>query len=274
MLKEFPRPLASIFGDVIGGYYYHHRTLEMLMYEAGASGEPPEGSCTTKVTEWLVREGRENPSKALGIAGKLMEELMDGDRPRNSLDMEADRKRLVSALGRYGLTYGSGGRIYGSAVTAPSRTLGEMLRELSIAEIEEEFDRAGRSVDADPPAAVTAACAIVEAMCKAYIAERELELPAKQTIKGLWGVVARDLRLTPDSVEDDDLKRILSGLTSITDGIGSFRTHAGSAHGQGKRAYRVAPRHARLAVHAAHTLCLFTLETWQARRAEDKQAAR
>lgn len=270
MLKEFPRPLAAIVGEVIGLYYFHHRTLDNLFYESGASGEPPEGSCTTKVTEWLVREGKGDPSKALGISGKLMEELMDGDQPRNSRDMEGDRKRLVAALARYSLTYGSGGRIFGSAVTAPSRTLGEMLRELSIAEIEEEFDRAGRSVNADPPAAVTAACAIIEAMCKAYIAERGLELPAKQTIKALWQVVARDLRLTPDSVEDDDLKSILSGLTSITDGIGSFRTHAGSAHGQGKRAYRVAPRHARLAVHAAHTLCLFTLETWQARRAEQQ----
>jgi hypothetical protein len=268
MLKEFPRPLATVVGEVIGGYYYHHQTIESLFYEAGASGEVPEGSCVKKVTEWLVREGKSDPGRALSIFGKLIEEFMDGDVPRSSADKSKDRTRLEAALGRYSLAYGFGGRIYGASVTAPSRSLGEKLRELSIAEIEEEFERAHRSIDLDPPAAVTAACAILEALCKAYIAEHSLELPPNQTIKPLWGVVSKHLKISPESVEADDLKRILSGLSSIVDGIASFRTHAGSAHGHSKRSYKVAPRHARLAVHSAHTLCLFVMETWQVRRGE------
>ena len=268
MLTEFPRPLATVVGEIIGGYYYHHRTLEALFYEAGASGDVPEGSCVTKVTEWLIREGKSDPGKALSIFGKVIEEFMDGDIPRSSADRPKDRVRLEAALSRYSLAYGFGGRIYGAAVTAPSRSLGQKLRELSIAGIEEEFDRAHRSVDVDPPAAVTAACAILEALCKAYVAEHGLELPSNQTIKPLWSVVSKHLKIAPENVEEDDLKRILSGLTSIVDGIGSYRTHAGSAHGHGPRQYKVASRHARLAVHSAHTLCLFVMETWQARRGE------
>ncbi|WP_082054409.1 abortive infection family protein [Methyloterricola oryzae] len=99
-----------------------------------------------------------------------------------------------------------------------------------------------------------------------YIAENGLELSANQTIKPLWSVISKHLRIAPESVEEDDLKRILSGLSSIVDGIGSYRTHAGSANGHIGRSYRVVPRHARLAVHSAHTLCLFAFETWQARR--------
>ncbi|UWX04392.1 abortive infection family protein [Pseudoxanthomonas sp. NC8] len=266
MLKDFPRPLATIIGEVIGGYYYHHRTIEALFYEVGASGEVPEGSCVTKTTEWLVREGRTDPSKALSILGKILEEFMDGDMTRSSGDKGKDRDRVEAALARYNLSYGFGGRIYGATVTAPSRSLAEKLREISIREIEDEFERAHRTIDSDPPAAVTAACAIVEALCKTYIAENDLQLPANQTIKPLWGVVSKHLGIAPESVEEDDLKRILSGLTSVVDGIGSYRTHAGSAHGHVGRSYRVAPRHARLAVHAAHTLCLFAMETWQARR--------
>lgn len=266
MLKDFPRPLATIVGEVIGGYYYHHRTIEALLYEAGASGDVPEGSCVAKVTEWLVREGRADPSKALSILGKVLEEFMDGDMTRASGDKQKDKARLEAALARYNLTYGFGGRVYGATVTAPSRSLAEKLREISIREIEEEFERAQRTIDSDPPAAVTAACAIVEAFCKTYISENGLDLPANQTIKPLWGVVSKHLRIAPESVEADDLKRILSGLSSIVDGIGSYRTHAGSAHGHVGRSYRVAPRHARLAVHAAHTLCLFAMETWQVRR--------
>ena len=266
MLKEFPRPLATIVGEIIGGYYFHHQSIESIFYEAGASGEVPEGNCQKKTCEWLFREGKTDPGKAISIMGKVIEEFMDGDFTRNSRDKEKDKSRLVSALGRYGLAYGFGGSIFGAAVTAPSRTLGEKLKEVSIVEIEDEFNRAHRSVDADPPAAVTAACAIVEALCKAYLAEQGIPLPPNQTIKPLWSVVSKDLKLSPESVEDDDLKRILSGLTSVIDGIGAYRTHAGSAHGHSKKKYKVAPRHARLAVHAAHTLCLFVMETWQARR--------
>ena len=266
MLTEFPRPLATIIGEVIGGYYYHHRTIEALFYEAGASGEVPEGSCVRKVTEWLVREGKTDPGKALSIFGKLIEEFMDGDIPRSSSDKESDKGRLLAALGRYSLAYGFGGKIYGASVTAPSRTLGEKLKDFSIAEVEVEFERAHRSIDLDPPATVTAACAILEALFKSYIAENNLSLPTNQTIKPLWSVVAKHLKISPDSVEDDDLKRILTGLSSIIDGIGAFRTHAGSAHGHSKRSYKVAPRHARLAVHSAHTVCLFVMETWQARK--------
>lgn len=266
MFKEFPRPLAVIIGEIIGRYYYHHQSIETLFYESGASGEVPVGNCQKKITNWLIREGGTDSIKALSILGKVIEEFMDGDLTRSSHDKEKDKARLEAALGRYGLAYGFGGNIYGSALTTPSKTLSEKLREVSIAEIEDEFNRACRSVDADPPAAVTAACAIVEALCKTYISESGLALPSNQTIKPLWTVVSKDLKLSPDTVEDDDLKRILSGLTSIIDGIGAYRTHAGSAHGHTHRKYRVAPRHARLAVHSAHTLCLFVMETWQARR--------
>lgn len=266
MLTEFPRPLASIVGEIIGEYYYHHQTIETLLYESGASGDVPEGNCVRKVTAWLMREGSADPGRAIEILGKVLEEFMDGDFSRNSHDKESEMQRIRSALERYGLAYGFGGKIYGASVSTPSRSLADMLRELSITEINDEFNRAYQSVDGDPPSAVTAACAIVEAMCKTYIAESSLEPPSKQTIKDLWKVVSKDMNLSPDRVEEEDLKRILSGLTSITDGVGSLRTHAGSAHGHGNRSYRFEPRHARLAVHSAHSLCLFVLETWHKRR--------
>lgn len=74
---------------------------------------------------------------------------------------------------------------------------------------------------------------------------------------------------------DDDIKKVLSGLSSVVDGIACSRTHDGSAHGREKRAYKVQPRHARLVVHAAHTLVLFALETWSERkRSSHSQASK
>ncbi|KAA8921389.1 MULTISPECIES: abortive infection family protein [Xanthomonas] len=271
MLKEFPRPLASVVGDIIGSYYYHHKSIETLFYESGASGDPPEGNVYKKTELWLIREGKEDPSRALSILGKVIEDFMDGDSTRcmNYEEKPKAQKRLTDALARYQLSYGFGGQIFGAtSVTTPSKAFGEALREFSIEEIEDEFGRAVRFIDSDPPSAVTAACAIVEALCKHYIATEGLDLPGVQTVKPLWQIVSKHLKLSPDRIEDDDLKRVLSGLSSIVDGLGAFRTHAGSAHGQHKRAYKVAPRHARLVVHAAHSLCLFIIETWRARSKE------
>jgi len=268
MLKEIPRPLASTVGDVVGTFYYHHQTLETMFYEAGASGDIPEGNCVKKVTEWLVREGKQDVGTALSVLGKVIEDIMDGevnpylDRSKR----EEAQRRLREALARYQLTYGAGGHIYGAAsVTAPSKALGEALKQFSVEEVEQEFERATRFTESDPPAAVTAACAIVEALCKHYISAEKLDLPTKQTVKPLWQVVSKHMKLSPERLEDDDLKQVLTGLSSIVDGLGAFRTHAGSAHGQHKRSYKVAPRHARLVVHSAHSLCLFIIETWRSR---------
>jgi hypothetical protein len=54
-------------------------------------------------------------------------------------------------------------------------------------------------------------------------------------------------------------------LAIIVDGVGAFRTHAGDAHGQGPDAPSIERRHARLAVHAAHTVVTFILANWTVR---------
>lgn len=53
-------------------------------------------------------------------------------------------------------------------------------------------------------------------------------------------------------------------------GIGAFRTHVSSAHAKGRKIYRLQPRHARLAIHSAHTMAVFILETWDERIATKK----
>ncbi|MCC4614406.1 hypothetical protein LL963_20300 [Xanthomonas campestris pv. esculenti] len=142
MLKEFPRPLASIVDEIIGTYYFHHKSIETLFYEAGASGDPPEGNVYKKTELWLIREGREDAAKSLLILGKVVEDLMDGDSDRNIPYGEKPKfiKRLTDALARNQLSYGFGGQIYGAtSVTAPSKALGEALKEFSVAEIEDKI---------------------------------------------------------------------------------------------------------------------------------------
>ena len=100
MLSEFPRPLASIVGEILGEHYYHHQTIETLLYECGASGEVPEGSCTKKISSWLLREGESDVQGAISLIGKILEDFMDGDISRQSVNFEQDKERVKKALAR------------------------------------------------------------------------------------------------------------------------------------------------------------------------------
>lgn len=144
----------------------------------------------------------------------------------------------------------------------PSRSLEKLIKDKDVQSIEAEFNRALKNINVEPREAVSASCNILESIFKVYIADEKLPLPKKQDLQGIWKIVRDDLGFEASRVEDDDLKKIISGLLSIVGGIGAFRTHASSAHGQGRNAYKIKPRHARLAVHSAHTLSMFVLESW------------
>lgn len=169
-------------------------------------------------------------------------------------------------MARYELQYIRGGSITGT-LAAPSRTLDEFIHDRNLPALNEEFTRALANVDSKPREAVSAASNILESVCKVYIDECGLEMPTKQDLKPVWNLVRKDLKFDPSLIEDQDLQTVLSGLIAIVEGIGALRTHASSAHGAGKKQYKLEPRHARLAIHASHTVTLFILESW-ARKAQ------
>lgn len=267
-MPHFSNAVATVVGSVLGGYYYHHATIEMLFAEAGAPGEPPEGNCFEKCTQWLKRVSNTPSLDGLTVLGRVLEEFMDTDISRHLTPErhEEEQKRVLDILRKEGLDYARGGRVLALGATLPARQLDDILRARDLGGVNQEFERALDAVGSDPAAAVTAACAILESLCKVYIQDEGLSMPADQSIQPLWKVVQPHLGLDPKSLEDGDLRQILSGLSSVTHGLGAFRTHVGSAHGRGRNAYKVSPRHARLVVNASHTLALFIIETWDARK--------
>lgn len=243
--------------------------MDSLFLYAAAPGEPPEGSKRVKAQEWLRRINNDEKAPPLQILGRLIEGYMEEPSPEGShLDdfppptETPEQQKIKKALSRYDLQYVRGGSITGTLGT-PSRTLDDFIREKDIPSLDHEFTRALSNVDTNPREAVSAASNILETVCKVYIEEQGLDMPAKQDLKPVWTVVRKDLGFDPSVVEDQDLQVILTGLFAVVDGIGALRTHASSAHGGGKKQYKVEPRHARLAIHAAHTVALFVLESWK-----------
>lgn len=267
-----PSPVIAVVADVLASHYTHSR-LNLLFTECGAPGDPPEGNKVDKCSSWIKRVSNELHSNSFGVLGRLLEDFMEVDGYGvHSDQQEKNRKRVTDILARYGWSYQQGGRVRGANIATPTRSLETILRARDLAAVHNEFERALQTVEQDPPAAVTAACALVEAFCRIYCEDEGLTPPKEQSIKPLWKAVQVHIGFDPALIEDDDLKRILSGLASIVDGVGSFRTHAGSAHGRGRRHYKPAPRHARLVLHAAHSLVVFALETWDVRRASTREA--
>ncbi len=142
------------------------------------------------------------------------------------------------------------------------KSLEEEIKKLNEPAIDYEFKRAVDNVDRDPYEAVSAACNILESVFKVIIEKRHLEMPRVQDLGGLWKVLKKDLGLDPQSIGDQDVQQILSGLSSIVSGIAALRTHASSAHGCGSFRYPLKSRHALLAIHSAHSLALFVIQTW------------
>ncbi len=269
-MAGFSNSVAIVVGDVLGGYYYHHATLNRLFAESGAPGDAPEGNCVDKSVAWLKRAAADPECDGLRVLGAVLEQFMDTDIQGHyhfNDEHSKQQVRVRQLLNREGLEYVRGGRVIVAGSVAPIRQLEAILRERDLGGVNTEFDRALESVQSDPAAAVTAACAILESLCKVYIEDCGLELPSDQSVQPLWKIVQADLGLDPKSIPDNDLRQVLAGLSAIVHGHGAFRTHTGSAHGRGRTSYRLSPRHASLVIGAAHTLSTFIITTWDERTA-------
>lgn len=134
--------------------------------------------------------------------------------------------------------------------------------------VQREITRALQNAVTDPEDAVTAACSLVESVCRSVLVELGLTLPARKDVDGVIAAVQVPLGLAPGRTGlppeiEADVRQVLGGLTSVAKGIGALRTHGGDAHGRERGFKRIDPRIARLSINAAGSLSLFLVETWE-----------
>ena len=267
MRKPIPAYIIALLSEIVSDTQ-SHASLDALLMHAGAPGDPPAGSKASKVQEWLRRVNRDRSIEPLEVLGRLIEPYLEPHVEENNPTSETKLKRkerIEGVLSRAGLRYLAGGGFIEGA-SLPSQSLHQMIKNRNLPSISEEFERALGTVESNPREAVSAACNILEAVCKTYIEDEGLEMPQKQDLQGVWTVARKDLGFDPSLTEDKDLQQILSGLIGAVNGIAALRTHASTAHGTGRKRYKLRPRHARLAVHAAHTAAAFILESWDHRK--------
>jgi len=272
MANPIPNSVVGAVASTIASHYFSHSQLNSLFMESGAPGDVPEGNCETKCLMWLKRCNADPGIDALSVLGRVIQRYMDIEPSEYRPQIKEGQTRIRESLSKSQLAYQVNGYITLAGASPASRTLVDFFKAGDFASIETEFARAISQLDQDPHAAITAACSIIEALCKTYIETFKLEMPSKQTVTPLWKSVQSHLGLNIDATLEDDQKRMLQGLTSIVDGIGAFRTHIGSAHGRGVEPPPIHVSEARLAVNASHTLVIFIMERWHAAKTTGQSA--
>ncbi|MGB7295441.1 MAG: abortive infection family protein [Candidatus Aminicenantales bacterium] len=129
-----------------------------------------------------------------------------------------------------------------------------------------QLKRIQDSIEKDPELAIGTAKELVETVCKTILVERGQTFPKGAEIPDLVRLASKILRLTPRDIPDGakaskTIKRLLSNLGSIPQGIAELRNLYGTGHGRPAGTKGLLPRHARLAAGTASTLARFLLDS-------------
>lgn len=269
-MEKIPTRIIGLLSQVYSVRYTQAEVDSLFLY-AGAPEDVPLGSKSTKIQEWLraINKQSEEPLKVLGV---ILEDFMERSKPRtapwdsvgheNWQGIDEDQQKIRETLAADGISYLRGGELCTPGAT-PTHSLLEITTKNGLATVEIEIQRAISRVEDDPHAAVHYAGNVLEAALKAYLDSKGREYGGSDGLAELWRLAAEQIGLRPAEWDSKDLKKIASGLNSIVDGVAHLRNNKSGAHGKSEeqaRSFIVKPRHARLAIHAAHSVAAYVLE--------------
>ncbi len=132
--------------------------------------------------------------------------------------------------------------------------------------VAQQITRMEAAVLNDPALAIGTAKELVETCCKTILEARSVSFSRSADLPELTKLAVKALELTPDDIPEktkavETIKRLLSNLATVTQGIAELRNHYGTGHGKAAGVKGLGPRHAKLAVGAASTLAVFLTET-------------
>lgn len=144
--------------------------------------------------------------------------------------------------------------------------LKEHAKVLNANYLAEQIRRLEASVQTDPSLAIGTAKELIETCCKTILAERGKPVSGTPDVSTLTKETLKELKLVPEGISDaargaDVIKRLLSNLGTIGNGLAELRGLYGTGHGKHGAATGISSRHAKLAVGAAATLVMFLFET-------------
>ena len=188
----------------------------------------------------------------------------------HSSDRFSDRERIVGELLRRmkldGYMYKDNRFVALARRQSPFiETIKNHAAALDLDGLHPQLERLAAATETDPALAVGTAKELVETVCKSILEDRGYA-PKNEDLPKLLKTVAKELSLLPEDISEqakgsDVIRRLLSSLGQITQGLAELRNLYGTGHGHSGRSKGVQPRHANLAIGSAATLAVFLLET-------------
>ena len=137
--------------------------------------------------------------------------------------------------------------------------------------LHQQLDRLRNAVEDDPSLAIGTAKELLETTCKTILADYGIVADGNWDINRLMKETRSILCLVPENIPDSEkgaesIKRILSSLGQISQGLAELRNLYGTGHGKDGKAKGLSPRHARLALACSSALAIFLFDTHQLRQ--------
>lgn len=147
----------------------------------------------------------------------------------------------------------------------------QIAKSINTEYISKQLNRMQTSIDLDPELAIGTAKEFVETICKTLLIEMRVPINNKCDLPDLVKLVRENLELLPNNIPEkakgyETIKRVLSNLATIAQGLCELRGFYGTGHGKSANTGGIKPRHARLTVGAATTLGVFLYETYQEKK--------
>lgn len=233
-----------------------HRPLE---------GQPTGGQRRTLVQEYYNGLDFSDPRDARKFLNVLSVFLREIERYAVNSNDSGTFDRFKDQLRRDGYGYHDGNI---SPITAAARLADAkaIATSFDANHIHDQIQRIEASIDADPALAIGTAKELVESCFKTILGERGIQYGSGEDVLELGKKVFKALKLVRDDVPQaakgaETIKRVLSNLATIVQGVAELRGLYGTGHGKEGKARGLQPRHARLAVGAASSLVTFVFQT-------------
>ena len=170
------------------------------------------------------------------------------------------------------------GRFVGVIATAAIASARKAVAGTDSGYINQQLSRMEEAATKDPDLAIGTAKEFVETCCNTILEDRGVSISGKPDLPQLTKRTSSVLRLTPEDIPEKakavgKIRRVLSNLASITQGLAELRNSYGTGHGRSARRRGLNSRHAKLAVGAAATLGVFLLETHKEQMSDENTAA-
>ena len=157
--------------------------------------------------------------------------------------------------------------LYGGDDTIPLEEVEHAAATLDVVELTRHAVRIRQGIRDDPEQAIGSAKELLETTLKTILGEHGPT--TNENVLALLKRAQKELDLDPKAIDAtipgaETMRRTLSNLGQVVQGVAELRTLYGTGHGRSK-APEVERAHARLVVNAALTVATFLLELWQAR---------